>query len=88
MNTIELWHWRVTDPVSRCRYVTRYRMTQANALDFDPGAQRVEGSLERRAVRDDLQSITAPAGTGTMARESDGSVTPARGGLGGGGAEF
>lgn len=43
MNTIELWH--VIDPVSRCRYVTRYRETQANALDFDPAAQRVEGSL-------------------------------------------
>jgi len=65
MNTIELWHWRVTDPVSRRRYVTRHRMTEANALDFDPAAQRVEGSLERRVARDDLQSISARAGLRT-----------------------
>jgi len=61
-HVIELWHWRVTDPVSRRRYVTRYRMTEASALDFDPTAERVEGSLERRVVRDDLQSISARAG--------------------------
>jgi hypothetical protein len=64
VNTIELWHWRVTDPVSRCRYVTRYRMTQANALHFDPAAERVEGSLERRLVRNDLPSMRARVESG------------------------
>ena len=48
---IELWHWRVTDKVSRRHFITRHRMTQADALDFDPAAERVEGSLERRVVR-------------------------------------
>jgi len=48
---IELWHWRVTDKVSRRHFITRRRMTQADALDFDPAAERVEGSLERRIVR-------------------------------------
>ena len=40
---IELWHWRVTDKVSRRQFITRHRMTQADALDFDPAAERVEG---------------------------------------------
>ncbi|MBK7459651.1 MAG: hypothetical protein IPJ42_14980 [Betaproteobacteria bacterium] len=54
---IELWHWRVTDKVSRRHFITRHRMTQADALDFDPAAERVEGSLERRVVRCDPRSI-------------------------------
>lgn len=54
---IELWHWRVTDKVSRRDFITRHRMTQADALDFDPAAERVEGSLERRVVRCDPRSI-------------------------------
>jgi len=56
-NIIKLWHWRVTDKVSRRHFITRYRMTQADALDFDPAAERIEGSLERRVVRDDPRSI-------------------------------
>jgi len=56
-NVIELWYWHVTDKVSRRCFITRHRMTQADALDFDPAAQRVEGSLERRVVRHDPRSI-------------------------------
>lgn len=56
-DTIELWHWRVTDKVSRRRFITRHRMTQEDALDFDPAAERVEDSLERRVVRHDPRSI-------------------------------
>jgi hypothetical protein len=48
--TIDLWLWRVTDPVSRRCYVTRYRMAEPDALDLDPSAERIEGSLERRTV--------------------------------------
>jgi hypothetical protein len=59
---IELWHWRVTDGVSGRRYVTRYKMTEVNALDFDPAAERIEGSLERRVVRNDRQAIATRAG--------------------------
>jgi hypothetical protein len=56
-DSIELWHWRVTDKVSRRQFITRHRMTQADALDFDPAAERVEGSLERRVVCGDPRSI-------------------------------
>ena len=58
MNTIELWLWRVTDPVSHRRYVTRYRMTEADALDLDPAAERVPGSQELRQVPSDPLALS------------------------------
>ena len=54
---IELWHWRVTDKVSRRSFITRHPMTEAQALDFDPAAERIEGSLVRRVLRDHLPSV-------------------------------
>ena len=67
---IELWHWRVTDKVSRRPFITRHRMTQADALDFDPAAERVEGSLDRRVVRGDPRSIQheRPSAPGSVVR--------------------
>lgn len=50
MPTIELWHWRVQDRVSGRRYVTRYPMSEADALDFDPSAERLPGSWELRLL--------------------------------------
>ena len=61
MRIIELWLWRVTDPVSHLRYTTRYRMTEANALDLDPAAERVPGSQELRQAPDDLLAISTSA---------------------------
>jgi hypothetical protein len=54
---IELWHWRVTDKVSRRSFITRHPMTEAQALDFDPAAERIEGSRVQRVVRDDSPSV-------------------------------
>lgn len=54
---VELWHWRVTDKVSRRSFITRHPMTEAQALDFDPAAVRMEGSRVRRVVHEDLPSI-------------------------------
>jgi hypothetical protein len=56
---IELWFWRVTDPVSRRRYVTRYRLNEADALDLDPNAERVPGSRELRSVPDESRALRA-----------------------------
>jgi len=39
-------------------------MTQADALDFDPAAERVEGSLEQRDVCDDPRPIKHERPTG------------------------
>ena len=52
MHTVELWRWRLTDPATGRAYRTRYVMTQEDAFALDPGAQRVEGTLERRQVPD------------------------------------
>ena len=59
--TIELWLWRVTDPVSHRCYVTRYRMTEADALDLDPAAERVPGSQELRQVPTDPMALSTSA---------------------------
>ena len=58
MNTIELWLWRVTDPVSHRCYVTRYRMTEVDALDLDPAAERVPGSQEIRKIPTDTMALS------------------------------
>lgn len=50
MHTIELWHWRLWDPIRRRHFTSRWRMTEADALALDPQAQRIEHSLERRQV--------------------------------------
>ena len=46
---LELWFWIVTDGVTKRRRQTRYRMTQADALErFGADAVRIDGSLEVR----------------------------------------
>ncbi len=50
MQTLDLYRWRVTDPVSRRCYVTRYPLSEANAKDLDPCAERIEGSHEQIMV--------------------------------------
>jgi len=57
-HTIELWRWCLTDPESGRCSVTRYLMTEADARQVDPEAERVEGSLERREVPDDPMQIS------------------------------
>ena len=54
----ELWLWRVTDPVSHRFYVTRHRMTEADALDLDAAAERVPGSQELRQVPTDPMALS------------------------------
>jgi hypothetical protein len=59
--TLELWRWRVTDPDSGRRYVVPCGLTQADALELDPAAERVPGSLELRQVDDDPRAyLTTP----------------------------
>ena|GEM_PF-2474248 len=49
MLTITLWRWRITDDMGR-RVATRYRMTEAEALQADPAAERIPGTEEARRV--------------------------------------
>jgi hypothetical protein len=58
MKTLELYRWRITDPASGRKHVTRHRMTREHALQVDPHAQPVEGSLELRAVSEDVWAVS------------------------------
>ena len=49
MRTIELWRWRVRGLKGR-PHATRYVMTEAEALQRDPEAVRVMGTIEVREV--------------------------------------
>lgn len=60
--TIELWRWMVTDPATGRRYTTRHRMQKRDALDMDPAAVRVEGTLEERQVPDDPMTALSASG--------------------------
>lgn len=73
MPTLDLWLWRVRDHTGRRRVITRYRMTEAEALASDPTAERVPHSLEQRHV---------PGGE----RITKANTPPQPGGPGGGGA--
>ena len=49
---LQLWFWVVTDEVTKRRRQTRYRMTQADALErFGADAARIDASLEIRVRR-------------------------------------
>ena len=50
MHTVDLYRWHLTDPESGRRYITRHRMTEADARAVDPAAVSLPGSLERRLV--------------------------------------
>ena len=61
MKTLEVWKWRVRGPTGRV-HVTRYRMTEAEALQRDPRALRVPGTCEVREVPEsaaELARLTA-----------------------------
>lgn len=52
MHTITRWRWLVLDPERGIRYATRHHMTQAEALETDPGAERIEASRQVLDVPD------------------------------------
>ena len=50
MRPTEFWRWRLRREITGKTYTTRYVMTEADALDRDPQAARVEWSKEVRLV--------------------------------------
>jgi hypothetical protein len=52
MATITLYRWRVRDPITGRRYVTRYLATAESILLEHPDAELVPGSEEVRDVPD------------------------------------
>ena len=59
MRTIELYRWRLTSPITGRRYTSGYLMTEADARDLDPTAERIDSSREVRTVPDDPQHTGA-----------------------------
>ena len=74
--TIDLWLWRVVDPVSRRNYITRYRLAEPDALDLDPAAERIEGSREQRTFWMDAHVADWQSAPGSRTRPQ-GQVTGA-----------
>lgn len=54
MHTITRWRWRVLDPERGIRYATRHHMTEAEALETDPGAERIEATRQNLEVPDNV----------------------------------
>lgn len=48
MKAVEFWIWWIVDETSGQRRRTSWRMTEAEALEAYPGAQKVEGTCEVR----------------------------------------
>lgn len=62
MRTIELYRWRLTSPITGRRYTSGYLMTEADARELDPTAERVAGTQEDRQVPDDPLESTSTGG--------------------------
>jgi hypothetical protein len=45
-----MWRWRLHSQISGKLYITRYAMTEADALELDPLAERLDFSKEVRLV--------------------------------------
>ena len=53
MKTVEYWRWRYRDPQLGCICRTTIGLTEEEAASY-PEAERIEGSLNLREVKDDL----------------------------------
>jgi len=58
MTTLHRWRWRITDPQTGRRSVTRWLMTEADARATDPLAEPV-GPVEVLQVPDDPLAYSA-----------------------------
>jgi hypothetical protein len=50
MQTVEYWRWWIVSETTGRRVKTRHLMTEAQALERDPTATRVPGTMEPRQV--------------------------------------
>jgi len=62
-NQVELWRWRLRDDIGRL-HTTRYAMSETDAMEMDPLAERLPWSLEVRMVpenEDEHQALATSA---------------------------
>ncbi len=53
MVTKHYWRWVVTEEWSSRRIKTRHHMTEADALERDPTAEKIPGTYECREIPED-----------------------------------
>lgn len=56
--TLVLYRWRMRSETSGRIVVTRYHMSEQDALAKDPAAERIESSREVRVIPDDPEALS------------------------------
>ena len=52
MKTVKVYQYRVRDPITGRRYLTRYKLTEEEAAERYPERERLETSEETRTIHD------------------------------------
>ena len=52
MKTAKVYQYRVKDPITGRRYLTRYKLTEEEAAERYPGGERIGGTEESRTIYD------------------------------------
>lgn len=52
MKTVKVYQYRVKDPITGRRYLTRYKLTEGEAAERYPGGERLTVTEETRTIYD------------------------------------
>jgi hypothetical protein len=52
MRTVKVYQYRVKDPITKRRYLTRYKLTEEEAEKRYPGGERISVTEESRTIYD------------------------------------
>ena len=50
MKTVKVYQYRVKDPITGRRYLTRYKLTEEEAAERYPGGERLNATGETRTI--------------------------------------
>ena len=56
MKTVKVHQYRVKDPITGKRYLTRYKLTEEDAAERYPERERLDTTEETRTIYDDVHS--------------------------------
>jgi hypothetical protein len=56
MKTVKVHQYRVKDPTTGKRYLTRYKLTEEDAAERYPERERLDTTEETRTIYDDVHS--------------------------------
>jgi hypothetical protein len=55
MREVKVYQYRVKDPVTGRRYLTRYKLTEEEAVERYPGGERLVTTEETRTIYDESE---------------------------------